>query len=165
MTRPSRGIALGGVFTALSVVILWLGAVSGLGTYASPMLSGIALIPVGRALGRKYHVLCFIASGALCMLLSADWEMNLLFVFLLGWYPIVRPKLQTLRKPMRILAKAALFNVCAAAAEALTLLVIAPEAVGFWMAAALWLLGNVTLILYDFALPIVSALLFKRLRL
>ena len=56
-------------------------------------------------------------------------------------------------------------KLCAAAAEALTLLVIAPEAVGFWMAAALWLLGNVTLILYDFALPIVSALLFKRLRL
>ncbi len=96
--KRSRGIAVSGVFSALAVVLMWLGALSGLGTYASPLMAGVALIPVGLLLGKRTQSLSFAAVSLLCLLLSADWEENLLFIGLFGWYPILRPGLEKNKK-------------------------------------------------------------------
>lgn len=163
--RSSRAIALSGVLSALAVVLLWIGALSGLGTYAAPLLAGVALTPVGRALGKKYHVLSFIAVSLLCCFLSADWEMNLMFASLFGWYPIVRPRLEKLRPPLRIIVKLAVFNIAAVGTELLVIRLIAPQSEESWVWIALLILGNFTFLIYDFALPRFEHVLARRLKL
>lgn len=164
MGRP-RAVALSGVLSALAVALMWIGALSGLGTYASPLLAGVALMPVGMSLGRKFHWLSFAAVSLLSCLLCADWEQNLMFIGLFGWYPILRPSLEKVKIPLKILAKLAVFNVAAVAVELLVMRVIAPQSEKSWILAALLFLGNVTFLVYDFALPRIEFVLKRRLKL
>ncbi|MBQ9166597.1 MAG: hypothetical protein IJX71_06730, partial [Oscillospiraceae bacterium] len=89
--KETRKLALGGMMAALSIVILMVGASIGIGTYAAPMLAAPLLSPVGRAMGKKYHVLLWIAVSLLSFLLVADVEQNLMYLCLFGLYPIIRP--------------------------------------------------------------------------
>jgi len=91
MRFASKRMALCAMVAALCVVLMLLGAVLELGMYACPLLAGLCLIPVGQKYGRKYHILVYVVSGLLCFLFVPNIEENLLFVGLLGWYPIVRP--------------------------------------------------------------------------
>lgn len=163
--KRSRQIALGGVFSALAVVLMWLGALTGLGTYAAPLIAGIALIPVGLTLGRKYQWLSFAAVSLLSFLLSADWEQNLMFVGLFGWYPIVRPSLERLAKIPGLLLKLVIFNVVTVGIELLVMLVLVPQSEKSWILIALLVLGNLTFLVYDFALPRFTCVLMKKLKL
>ena len=54
----SQKIALCGVLSALSVVVLLVGNVLQIGTYAAPMLASFLLIPVLEDYGKKYALLC-----------------------------------------------------------------------------------------------------------
>ena len=163
--RKSRNVALAGVFSALAVALMWIGAISGFGTYASPMLAGIALIPVGLALGKRYHLLSFVTVLLLSVLLSADWEMNLLFIGLFGWYPVLAPLLERLKKPLKYTVKLLIFNAVIIGIEALVMLVIAPTGEAPWMLITLLALGNITFLFYDFILPRVTIALMLRLKL
>ena len=76
-----------------------------------------------------------------------------MYLGIFGCYPVIYPLFRKLPKGLRILAKAAYFNLVTLAIEALILWVIAPEAMELWMAALLLALGNLTFWLYDFLLP------------
>ncbi len=161
--KRTRGIALSGVFSALATALMWAGAISGLGTYASPILAGIALIPVGLSLGRKYHALAFCAVALLSALINPEWEQNLLFTALFGWYPIVKPLLDRLKKPWNTISKFALFNAATVGVELLVMLVLIPEAEEWWLLAGLLLMGNLTFFVYDITLPRISYALSLKL--
>lgn len=52
--RETRMIAAGAMMAALCVLIMLLGAVIDLGTYAAALLAGVAAIPYGQKYGRKH---------------------------------------------------------------------------------------------------------------
>lgn len=153
MREQALKIAAGAMTAALGVVLMVLGAAVGLGTYLSPMLAGLCLIPAGRAWGVKYHLLLWAAVGLLCLMLVPDVEQDLMFLGLLGWYPALRPRLQKLAPVPRLLCKLLLFNAAVIALEALLLLVLVPETLGTAFALLLLAVGNVTFVLYDAAIP------------
>lgn len=159
--KPAKTIALCGVMAALSVVIMLLGAVLGLGLYASPMLAGICLIPVGRRYGKRYHVLLWIAVSVLSLILVPDVEEDLMFLCIFGCYPIVRPYFQRLAKGLRLVVKLLLFHVVFTALELLVMLVLVPEAIESVLMLVLILLGDITFLCYDFVLPYTERLLDK----
>ena len=163
--KRSRGIAVSGVFSALAVVVMWLGALSGLGTYASPLMAGVALIPVGLLLGKRTQGLSFAAVSLLCLLLSADWEENLLFIGLFGWYPILRPGLAKIKNPLRLAVKLLIFNVMSVSMELLVMRVLVPQSEKTWILILLLVTGNITFLLYDRLLPRLTILLARRLKL
>lgn len=153
MREQTLKIAAGAMTAALGVILMVLGAAVGLGTYLSPMLAGLCLLPAGRAWGMKYHLLIWAAVSLLCLMLVPDMEQNLMFIGLLGWYPALRPRLQKLRPLPRLLGKILLFNAVIIALEALLMLVLVPETLGAAFAALLLTVGNITFLLYDTALP------------
>ena len=53
--KASKRIAVCGMTAALSVVVMIIGGVLGLGMYASPMIAGICLTPIGRKYGARYQ--------------------------------------------------------------------------------------------------------------
>lgn len=151
--KHTRPMALGAIIAALSIVLMLLGAVLELGTYAAPMLCGLLLIPLGNQWGIKYQTACYIAVSLLSFLLIPNAEQNLIYAGLFGWYPIARPALQKLPPLLRLLAKAVIFNVVILAVEALVLLVLAPEAMTNGMIAILLILANITFLAYDLVIP------------
>lgn len=164
MKQQSRRMALCGMTTALGVVLMVLGAILELGMYVCPMFVGLSLIPIGKRWGAKYHLLLWAAISLLCLMLVSNPEQNLMFIGFFGWYPALRPRLQRLPCLPRLAVKLALFNAIVIAIEALLIVVLVPEAMGTALTVLLLALGNVTFLLYDFAIPRFEWLADKHLK-
>ena len=149
------------MMTALTVVLMILGAVLELGMYACPLLAGVFFILVGEKYGRKYHVMLYAVSAVLCFLLVPNIEQNLIFAGFFGWYPIIRPSLQKLPKILSWIVKFGIFNGVVLAIEWLVMRILVPEAVGSAILWVLLILGNITFLFYDLMIPRMEILMRK----
>ena len=153
LKRQSKQIAVCGITTALGVVFMSLGTFLELGMYLIPMLIGMFLASIGRAWGKTFQILLWLAIGLLCLILVPSPEQNLMFLGLFGWYPILRPTLQKLSKILRIVVKFLIFNIIVIGLESLVILVLVPESLGTTLTILLLVLGNITFFIYDLAIP------------
>lgn len=151
--EQTKRLTVCAMMTAVSVVLMLLGAVLQLGTYAAPLLTGMILIPMGNRYGRKYQVMLWIAVSIVSFMLVPSVEQNLMFAGLFGWYPIAYPRLQKLPRLVRLPVKLLLFNSVVITMEAALIWLIAPEAITMGMVLLLLALGNVTFVLYDHLIP------------
>lgn len=169
--RQSRRMALCGLMAALSIVILLLGGLIPLATFACPMLAMICLLPVLRECGVQLCLVLYAAVSVLALLLVPDKELAAFYVFL-GYYPALRPVLERLTAPVaRIAAKCGVFTAAMLCMYLLLLKLFQLEAVveefssySSALTAGLLLLGNVTFLLFDRALTHLSLLYDTRLR-
>lgn len=150
---PAANMALGGVLGALAVVIMCLGTLIPVGTYACPMVCAMVLQMVLKTCGSRIAWAWYGAVALLGLLLAPDKEAAAVFVFL-GYYPIVKPKLD--RKKLPWLWKGLLFNASVLALYWLLLRLFGMEQLvsefrelGAAMTAVLLILGNVTFFLLD----------------
>ena len=154
--KDTRKIAAGAMMAALCVVIMLLGAVIDLGTYAAALLAGIAMIPYGQKYGRKYQTMVFAASAVLGFMLVPNIEQNLMYLGFYGWYPILRPGLEKFPGLSGYMAKFIVFNVCFISIEALVMLVLVPEAMGSVLFVIFIITANVTFFAYDYMIPLLD---------
>lgn len=150
---PASCIALGGVLAALAVVIMSLGGLIPVMTYVSPMLCALLLKIVLELCGVRIAWAWYGAVALLSALLSADKEAAAVFIFL-GYYPIVKPKLDGLR--FHWLWKLVLFNVSVGVMYFLLLQLFGMaqlraefEEFSTVMLIVMLLMGNVTFFLLD----------------
>ena len=143
---PAARMALGGVLAALAVVIMSLGGLIPILTYVSPMLCALLLQVVLLGCGERVAWAWYGAVAILSALLSADKEAAAAFLFL-GYYPIVKPKIDKLH--LRWLWKLLLFNFLLLGLLGLPELSQEFRQTGAGMLAVMLLLGNVTFLLLD----------------
>lgn len=162
--RQSRKMALCGMMTALSAAVLSGGSLIPMATIASPMLAMLCLLPILHDWGTKYALMVYAASAVLALLLCADKELALYYAFL-GWYPALRPRLDPLPRPVRVLLKCAIFTLDMTVMYLLIIFLFRLEAVveefaGYSavMLALLVVMGNVSFLLLDVLLLRVSVL-------
>lgn len=84
-TQTAR-TALCGVLGALGLVLLALGSVLPLATYAAPMLAAFALIPLVQDCPPRYAWLTWAATALLALMLLPDRELALTYALVLGPY-------------------------------------------------------------------------------
>ena len=169
--KKSRKMALTGMLCALAVVIMMLGGVIPLATFCCPALAGLMMIPVFVECGEKLSWCAYAAIAALSLILCPDKEAALLLAFI-GYYPILRWRLDQLRSSLlRVVAKLGVFNLAVLAMYALSILVLQMDQIlreyqemGLALTIACLLVGNVTLLLYDRLIAIMTALYVNRLR-
>lgn len=167
--QQSRRTALCGLLTALGVVLLSLGGWIPLASIALPMLAMLCLIPAVRDYGARTALVQYAATAALGVLLCADQEASLLYVFL-GWYPALRPRLEKLPKALRAAVKAGIYCIATALMYAALLLfrmeAVIEEFAGYSavMLTALLLLGCLTFLVFDRAIGTLSAVYGRRRR-
>ena len=119
----AKELALGGMFTALGVVLLCLGGVVPLALYACPILASAVLLPVRERCSKRVAWNCYAAIAILGTLLGPDKEASMLFVFL-GYYPLIKPKFDTIcSRALRLSAKL-LLAIFAVGADYLILLFV-----------------------------------------
>ena len=142
-----------------------------LATFCCPALAGLMLIPVFVECGEKLSWCAYAAIAALSLILCPDKEAALLLVFI-GYYPILRWRLDQLRsRILRVVAKLGVFNLAVIAMYALSILVLHMDQIlneyremGLVLTAVCLLVGNVTLLLYDRLIAVMTALYVNRLR-
>ena len=117
MLKRSSRVALGGMIAALCVVLMLLTGVLPFLTYTVPALAGILMIVMVVESGTKWALLVYLAVSLLSLLVAPDKVAAFIFVFFLGYYPILKSSLE--RIPSRVLewaVKLVLFNVSIVAA-------------------------------------------------
>lgn len=166
--RQSRKIAMCSLLAALAVVILSLGGVIPLAGISCPMLAMLCMLPAVCEYGAGAGLLQFTASALLGVLLCADQEASLLYVFL-GWYPALRPRLEKLPRILGLLVKTGIFCAALTAMYTVILRLLKLEAVVAEFAgysapavAGLLALGCFTFLLYDRTIGVLISLYQRR---
>ena len=137
MKQASRNLALCGVLCALAVAIMAIGTILPVATYCAPVLASMTLLPALVLCGEKLSWAMFFASAMLSLLLAPDKEAAAIFLAL-GYYPIVKPRLDRKPKIRRRVGKLLLFNGSVLAVYAALLFVLKLDA----LLAGLLLGGN-----------------------
>ena len=160
MRNNSKAMAMGGVFAALAVVIMNLGGLIPMATYVCPVLCMLLLSFVDRACGKRIAWAWYGAVSVLSLLLSPDKEAAAVFLFL-GYYPILKPKLDTMK--LKWIWKLLIFNGSMVVLYSILIRLMGLEAVtgeseelAGIMLIVLLVLGNVTFIALDRLLTILS---------
>ena len=166
----TRVLALGAILSALAVVVMMLGGLIPAATFCCPMLAGFLTIPILCECGAGMALCAWAAISILSCLLGPDKEAAAIYLFL-GWYPVLRPKLEKLRQPLRFLLKLLIFNCAVFAVYSLLLFVLGLESLraefsdmGKIMLLVTLVLGNGIFILFDFVLPRLELLYRCRFR-
>ena len=172
MRERTHELALAGVLAALAALaaaLLCLGGLVPLATYCAPVLASAAVLVAGEECRPGLAWGCWVVSAALGLLLCGDREAALVYA-VLGYYPLLKPKLDALRpRPVRVLAKLLLCAVSVGSMYALLLFVFRLDALVREVAASapalLWataLLGAAAFLAYDLALARLQALYRRR---
>lgn len=146
-------IAFGGIFAALSIVIMSLGTLIPVATFVCPMICCLMGCVVLRLCGRKTAIAWYAAVAILSLLLSPDKEAALIFVAF-GYYPPVKQHLDRYR--LRIVVKLLYFNASILLVHqfALRLLGLTDVLLEYSQLGAIWTVillaaGNATFFLLD----------------
>lgn len=155
----SQKIALCGMLGALSVVLLLIGSALQIGTYAAPMLAAFLLIPVLEDYGPRYALTLYATVSILAVLFVPETELAFFYVLVMGYYPVLRVKLNTLKNTvLRLVIKFAVFNAATVLVYLLLFALLGPAVLdelladGTAMLAALLAAGNLSFWLCDRAL-------------
>ena len=168
--KRTAQLALAAVLCALAVTVMMLGGLIPAATFCCPMLAAFLTIPILFECGTGMALCAYAATAILSCLLGPDKEAAALYLFL-GWYPVLRPKLEKIRQPFRLLLKLLIFNCAVAAVYSLLLFVLGLDSLraefsdmGRVMLIVTLLLGNGIFILFDFVLPRLELLYRFRFR-
>ena len=151
--NSAKNMALCGVTAALAVVIMCMGGLIPVATYVCPLICMLLLREVFRRSGSSMAWVWYAVVSILSLLLGPDKEAAGVFVFL-GYYPILKPKLDRMR--LGVLWKGLLFNCSMVALYLLLLRVFGVTALvdgfsqmGTVLLVCLLVLGNITFFLMD----------------
>ena len=153
MRSKAYPIALGGMLAAAAVVLMSIGTIIPIATYAAPVLCMLVGQMVLKLCGSRIAWAWYGAVAVLSLLLAPDKEAAAVFA-VLGYYPVVKPKLE--KKKLSWLWKGLLFNGSILLLYWILLKVMGVShlveefsGMGVAMTALLLVLGNVTFFLLD----------------
>lgn len=110
--RPSIGyvVSLCGVMSGLALAFMFMMGMVPSFEYISPAIGGLMIWIVRKHLGVKYGMISYLVVGMLGLLIVPNYEATMMFLFLLGYYPIIREYLQKIRfKPLQWAVKLAVY--------------------------------------------------------
>lgn len=158
--KKSSQVALGGMASALCLLLMFMTGMVPFATFALPAVAGIVLIVVVVEMGRSTAALVYAAVSLLSLFMCPDKEAAMMFIGFFGIYPVVKGLLDKIKpKILRMLAKFAAFNAGILASywviiNLFGLTEILEEMGGFGSASLLvtWLMGCLVFVVFDIAL-------------
>ena len=159
--KKSLKIAFCGIVSALVCVIMTASLFPDL-TFAVPAVAGLMFIPVFASAGAPAAFACFVSSSVLSFFIG-DKTSWLLFLAFFGYYPVLKPLIEKVKRTaVRWAFKFLVFNAAATVLYFVELLVF-NISVGKWWLALIFAAGNAVFVLYDIAVSRVAAFYYLRL--
>lgn len=158
--QKSWAMAYCGIVVALCVALMLLGAVIPIAMFIAPAVAGFLVATVCVECGMQLALTVYAAVSLLALLFVPDKEVALIFVFLLGYYPLAKPKFERIRPAvLRIVCKLLLCNGTVLAMYGLVFLLVPAGSISkelrttaLAVSLATLVMGNVAFVLYDRAL-------------
>jgi hypothetical protein len=159
-----------GVISALAVVLMLATNIPVM-LYTVPAVTGILFMIPAIEFNSKWAFLCFGVTAVLSFILPTEREAFVMFVGLLGYYPILKMLIERLpSRPIGFLLKFIAFNLALAGCffvivKVLGLPVFQNDRFGLWVTVGLvFTLGNVAFWVYDFTLTRLIGMYFIKFR-
>lgn len=170
--RKSTQVAVGGMASSLCLLLMFLTGVIPFSTYWLPGAAGIVLFIVALENGMPTAFLVYASVSLLSVFIAPDKEAAITFIVFLGYYPIIKPKLEQWgSRPLRMVVKAALFNGAVLAVFFVTSKVLRLDEIyaemndfGQYSGAMMLALLNFTFWMYDHTLTLLIQNYLIRLR-
>lgn len=168
--RRSSKTALGGIISALSVILMFMTAVIPFMTYALPLIAGTLLVLMVRELGGRWALAVYVAVSILGLFIIPDKEAAVFYTAFFGYYPIIKPPIESkLPKALQWVIKFAIFNLACFAGVALTVFVFGipfdeTGELGKYGAYVLLAIANAAFLAYDILLTKLLILYERRWR-
>ena len=160
--RKSKSWAMAycGMAAALCVALMLLGTIIPIAMFIAPAVASFLIATVCMECGITMAWTAYAAVSLLGLLFVPDKEVALVFVFLLGYYPLVKPRFERIRLPLvRVLCKLLLCNGAVLAMYGLVFLLVPAGSISqelrttaLAVSLATLVMGNVAFVLYDRAL-------------
>ena len=164
--KYARSITYPALLGAVSLILLYGSAISPTGAIGLVALAGVPCAGVVIAGGTSAGLFCWATVSLLGLLLVPDKFCVLLYAALFGLYPVVKSRVEAMRrKPLELLCKLVFFNL------AFSVVVVVTKAVALsglplqqLHLGVLYLLGNVVFLLYDFGFSGLIVAYLSRMR-
>ena len=112
MKKSSYKVALGGVIASIALFAMFMTGFAPFFTYVCPMFAGALMIMMVVEVSTKWAFATYAAIGILSIFTTPDKEAAMLFIFLLGYYPIVKSLIEKINnRVLEYVIKYAVFNV------------------------------------------------------
>ncbi len=161
--NKTKALAVSAVLSAIGVVLMGLGSIIEVADLSFAMLASISIIFSVIEFGGAYPWLMYLVTSTLSLLLLPNKFPAIVFCGFLGYYPILKEKIERYRKGIRIITKFSIFNVAMGIMLLVARLFSIPLATGYLLVGSLLLL-NLTFWLYDYALSAMVTLYIYKLR-
>lgn len=164
MQKKSKAVATAGMLAALAVVILLLGSMFELLDLSAAAMAALVIMVAVIDLGNGWAFGVYLASAVLSVLLFPKTA-TVVFAAFLGYYPILKVYLDRIRpKFFQYAVKLIVFNAFLYIA-----LLLAEKLLGAgneWSSLGylLFLLGNLTFIVFDFAIERLSLFYIRKIK-
>lgn len=164
----SSRVALGGVATALSMVLMLIAGVTSTLVYAIPMFVGMLLTVLVIEEGKGLATAVYVAVSILSLLILGNKEAAIMYVAFFGYYPIIKGVIEKYSKGFLCwIIKFIVFNVAMVISYlAITKIFMISfddiEAFGKLALPLLLLAGNVVFAMYDVLITRLITIYFYR---
>ena len=169
--RESSKAALGGIVSALAVVVMLLTYLSPLLVYTAPPLAGILLILIVNEIGYRWAFGTYVSISVLSVFFIADKESAVFFAMYFGFYPILKLWLDEhlKKKLIRVILKLVIFNISITGAIAVCVFVFHIPYDDFTdggmiMLGLFWFMLNCLMFVYDFLITALQKLYLEKFR-
>lgn len=109
--KKSTQVAIGGLSAAICLLLMFMTGLVPFSSYMFPALAGIILVAAAEENGVKAALTVFAVTSLLALMIVPDRSAVMMFILLLGYYPILRPSFQRLPRLIRVVAKFLFFNL------------------------------------------------------
>lgn len=150
-------VSLCGIMCGLAMAMMFFLSMIPAFEYVSPGVAGVLIWVIRERLGVKYGLVSYLAVGLLCFFFTPNYEAVMMYIFLLGYYPIVRQYFMKIKNPfLRVTAKLSLYAVSSVCCYLLLIYVMGMRQLledmgefGQYGALILLALGSVAFFAYD----------------
>jgi hypothetical protein len=181
ISKKTKKLTLGAILSAMGVALLFIGSFIETLDLTMAALASFFCIFAVIELGGSYPWLIFAVTGVLSVVLMPYSMTGWFYLLFFGYYPILKEKLERLKKPVSWILKVLILNLALAISvvaayflffgqtgtgnllDAFTL-VFGESDAGVSMAIAVWALANVTFVIYDIALTKLITIYLLRFR-
>lgn len=165
--KNTKLIALTGILSALSVVLMFFGSIVSVFTYVMPLMTGLLMI-VLNDFSKRHSLIMFAVVGLISVFALPDKECALTYIFFFGYYPIIRESINKIkRKAVCCIVKLLIYNAGVILSQILCFYVFNipfDDVFGKWGMAVLLLLANLVFVVYERLFSVFLILYDKKLK-
>lgn len=157
-------LVLSAMLTALSVVVLYIGALLDILSLTAVAVASLFLLFAVREMPLLYRLFIYGGTSLLAALLLPTPEAALLYAMFGGLYPLLKFIIERRPRPLAICFKLLLLNAVVTVAELCSVFLFQLPPMAWYLLLALYLLANPAFFLYDKLLDRLLVLYEVRLR-